>query len=115
MATHETIVDSPLGRRPVDRHGAPIRLDPRRSSAGVGELLQRHLNESGHLMAVKPRERPFVTAEMIRRATFTGTEPDLLDRIAALRDAGYTQFTIQLVPGQETAIEDWARLKAEPQ
>jgi 5,10-methylenetetrahydromethanopterin reductase len=69
-------------------------------------------NHRGHLMAVKERERPFVTAEMIRRTTFTGTEPDLLDRIAALRDGGYTQFTIQLVPGQEHAIEDWAKLKA---
>jgi 5,10-methylenetetrahydromethanopterin reductase len=69
-------------------------------------------NHRGHLMAVKAAERPFVTAELIRRTTFTGTEPDLLERIAALRDAGYTQFTIQLVPGQEQAIEDWGRLKA---
>jgi 5,10-methylenetetrahydromethanopterin reductase len=69
-------------------------------------------NHRGHLMAVKARERPFVTADMIRQTTFTGTEADLLERVAALRDAGYTQFTIQLVPGQEAAIEDWARLKA---
>lgn len=69
-------------------------------------------NHRGHLMAVKPMERPFVTAEMIRLTTFTGQEADLLERIAALRDAGYTQFTIQLVPGQEHAIEDWGRLKA---
>ena len=69
-------------------------------------------NHRGHLMAVKDIERPFVTAEMIRRTTFTGTEADLLQRIAALRDGGYTQFTIQLVPGQEAAIEDWARIKA---
>ena len=68
-------------------------------------------NHRGHLMAVKTPERPFVTAELIRRTTFTGTEPDLLDRIAALRDAGYSQFTIQLVPGQEAAIEEWGRLK----
>ena len=61
---------------------------------------------------MKPIERKFVTAEMIRQTTFTGTDPDLLERIAALRDAGYTQFTIQLVPGQEAAIEDWARIKA---
>jgi 5,10-methylenetetrahydromethanopterin reductase len=63
-------------------------------------------------MAVNDIERPFVTAEMIRQTTFTGTEPELKERIAALRDGGYTQFTIQLVPGQEAAIEDWARLKA---
>jgi 5,10-methylenetetrahydromethanopterin reductase len=69
-------------------------------------------NHRGHLMKVKDIERPFVTAEMIRRTTFTGTQPDLLDRIAALRDGGYTQFTVQLVPGHESAIEDWARIKA---
>ena len=69
-------------------------------------------NHRGHLMVVKPNERPFVTAEMIRRTTFTGQEADLRDRIAALRDGGYTQFTIQLAPGQEAAIEDWARVKA---
>jgi 5,10-methylenetetrahydromethanopterin reductase len=69
-------------------------------------------NHRGHLMAVKDIERPFVTAEMIRRTTFTGEESDLIERIAALRDGGYTQFTVQLVPGQEAAIEDWARLKA---
>jgi 5,10-methylenetetrahydromethanopterin reductase len=69
-------------------------------------------NHRGHLMKVKDMERPFVTAEMIRRTTFTGTEPDLRERITALRDGGYTQFTIQLIPGHESAIEDWARIKA---
>src|SRR5664279_4379145 len=84
--------------------------------AGYVELAKRFepadarylANHRGHLMAVKDNERPFVTAEMIRRTTFTGTQPDLLERIAALRDGGYTQFTVQLVPGHESAIEDWA-------
>ncbi len=65
-------------------------------------------NHRGHLMKVKNVERPFVTAEMIRQTTFTGTEADLTGRVAALRDMGYTQFTIQLIPGHEKAIEDWA-------
>lgn len=69
-------------------------------------------NHRGHLMKVMDNERRFVTGDLIRRTTFTGTEPDLLDRIAALRDAGYTQFTIQLTPGNEAAIEEWGRLKA---
>jgi len=68
-------------------------------------------NHRGHLMFVKPEERPFVTAELIRRTTFTGTERDLYGRIEALEQAGYTSFTIQIVPGQEDAIEDWARIK----
>jgi 5,10-methylenetetrahydromethanopterin reductase len=68
-------------------------------------------NHRGHLMVVKPAERPFVTAELIRATSFTATETEICDRIDALRSAGYTQFTIQLVPGQEEAIADWARMR----
>jgi 5,10-methylenetetrahydromethanopterin reductase len=68
-------------------------------------------NHRGHLMVVKPAERPFVTAELIRATSFTATEPEIRDRIDALRNAGYTQFTIQLVPGQEQAIADWAHVR----
>lgn len=67
-------------------------------------------NHRGHLMFLKPEERPFVTAELIRDTTFTATEAELKRRIGDLRDAGYTQLTVQIVPGQEDAIEDWARL-----
>ena len=69
------------------------------------------MNHRGHLMFVKPEEKEFVTADLIRETTFTATESVIKDRIAALRDAGYTQFTVQLIPGQEHAIEDWARIK----
>jgi 5,10-methylenetetrahydromethanopterin reductase len=67
-------------------------------------------NHRGHLMFVKPEERPFVTAEMIRISSFTATEAELRRRVGDLRDAGYTEFTVQIVPGQEAAIEDWARI-----
>ena len=67
-------------------------------------------NHAGHLMAVKESERRFVTGALIREMTFTGTEAALTQRIANMRDAGYTEFTIQVVPGQERAIEDWARI-----
>lgn len=67
-------------------------------------------NHRGHLMFVKPEEKKYVTGELIRATTFTATEAVIKDRVAALRDAGYTQFTVQLVPGQEHAIEDWARI-----
>ncbi len=67
-------------------------------------------NHRSHLMAVKPEERRFVTAELIRMTSFTATEHELRQRVGDLRDAGYTEFTVQLVPGQEHAIEDWARI-----
>jgi 5,10-methylenetetrahydromethanopterin reductase len=68
-------------------------------------------NHRGHLMFVKPEERPYVTADLIRATSFTATEAALLHGIDALRAAGYTQFTIQIVPGQEAAIADWARIR----
>ncbi len=68
-------------------------------------------NHRGHLLFVRPEERPFVTAELMRAATFTATENELIERIAAMREAGYTQFAVQITPGQESAIEDWARVK----
>ncbi|NJO21672.1 MAG: LLM class flavin-dependent oxidoreductase [Sphingomonadales bacterium] len=68
-------------------------------------------NHRGHLMLVKPEERPFVTADLIRATSFTATEAEIKQRIDTLRAAGFTQFTVQLVPGQEDAIADWARIR----
>jgi 5,10-methylenetetrahydromethanopterin reductase len=68
-------------------------------------------NHRGHLMFLKPEERPFVTADLIRATSFTASEAEIKQRIEALRGAGYTQFTIQLVPGQEQALADWARIR----
>jgi 5,10-methylenetetrahydromethanopterin reductase len=67
-------------------------------------------NHRGHLMFVKKEERQYVTAELIRDTSFTATEAELKNRLGDLRDAGYNQFTIQIVPGQEDAIEDWGRI-----
>jgi len=68
-------------------------------------------NHRGHLMFVKPEERPFVTAELIRLTTFAATERTLKERIAALADAGYAEIAVQIVPGQEHAIEDWGKIR----
>ena len=67
--------------------------------------LQLH---TGHLLWVRPEEERFVTPELIRSSTFTGTRDELRDRIRELRDAGYDQLAIQLVHGHEHAIDDWA-------
>jgi 5,10-methylenetetrahydromethanopterin reductase len=68
-------------------------------------------NHRGHLMFLKPEDRRFVTADLIRATSFTASEAEIKQRIDALRGAGYTQFTIQLVPGQERALADWARIR----
>ena len=68
-------------------------------------------NHRGHLMFVKPEEKRFVSAELIGATSFTASEAEIKQRIEALRGAGYTQFTIQLVPGHEHALADWARIR----
>ena len=62
-------------------------------------------------MFVKPEERPFITAELIRLTTFAATERELKERFARLTDAGYAEVAIQILPGQEHAIEDWGRIR----
>jgi 5,10-methylenetetrahydromethanopterin reductase len=68
-------------------------------------------NHRGHLMFVKPEERPFVTAELIRLTTFAATERELKERFGRLADAGYDEVAIQILPRQEHAIEDWGRIR----
>jgi len=66
--------------------------------------LQLH---TGHLMWVRPEEQRFLSGDLIRATTFTGTRDELVDRVRALRDAGYQQLAVQLVPGHEDAMDDW--------
>jgi 5,10-methylenetetrahydromethanopterin reductase len=70
------------------------------------------LNHRGHLMFIKPEERELLNATMIESFSFTGTAEVLLERLRVLRDAGYSQFTIQLVEGHEEALEEWSDLFA---
>lgn len=64
----------------------------------------------GHLLYVRPEERPFITADLIRASSFTGTPAELRDGLRALAAAGYDQVAVQLVHGHEHALEEWARL-----
>jgi len=68
-------------------------------------------NHRGHLMFVKPEERRFVTPDLIRATTITGTEGEVRERLEAFAEAGFSEIAIQIVPGQEHAIEDWGRIR----
>jgi len=69
-------------------------------------------NHRGHLMFVRPDERPFLSADLIRHATWTATAPELIQRIAAMEAAGFSQMVFSILPGQEHAVEDWGRIRA---
>ena len=47
---------------------------------------------------------------MIREQTLTGTPEVIRDRVAQLDAAGYDQVAVQIMPGHENAIDDWARV-----
>ena len=64
----------------------------------------------GHLMYRREDERRFIGPELIKNLTLTGTREALTVRVAEFKDAGYDQFIIQIAPGHESAIEDWARV-----
>src|SRR5271166_1405277 len=91
--------------------------------AGTGGRLRRHgarLRAARRALPQQP-SRPFrvrqtggekfVTGELIRRTTFTATEQELKQRVEALRSAGWSQLVIPITPGEERAIDDWARIK----
>ena len=66
-------------------------------------------NHKGHLMYVRPEEQ-HITPELALATTLSGTQPELIDRLRGLVDAGYNQVTIQVVHGHEDAIEAWAEV-----
>jgi len=67
-------------------------------------------NHRGHLVFVRPDERKFISGDLIRYTSFTGTEDAVLGWMHALRAAGYREFTVCVIPGQEHVLEDWARI-----
>ena len=71
----------------------------------------RHLSlHKGHLMFVRPEEDRFATADLIRAMTVSGTVSELRDRMRRLEEAGYDEVVVQITPGCETMIDDWARV-----
>lgn len=100
---------SPLAMRPEFAEAAEAYIAHARRFEPKGAYYLA--NHRGHLMFVRPDERPFITAEMIRRTSFIGTERDLKQRIAGLADAGFTQVVFSIPPGQEHVVEDWGRIR----
>ena len=64
----------------------------------------------GHLMFVRPEEDRFATGDLIRAMTVSATAPELRDRMRRLQEAGYDEVVVQITPGCETMIDDWARV-----
>jgi 5,10-methylenetetrahydromethanopterin reductase len=93
----------------IDKIAAEYRKQYETYQPADAKYLQMH---KLHLLGVRPEEDKFLTEDLIRETTFTGTEDVLRERLQAIKKAGFNQFVVQLIPGHEDAIEDWARLFA---
>ena len=67
--------------------------------------LQLH---KGHLMYVRSDESSLINGDLIRASSLTGTVGEIRSQVAAMKAAGYNQIAIQLTPGNEDALDDWA-------
>ena len=67
-------------------------------------------NHRGHLMFLRPEEHEVCTADLVRTLTFTGTTPELRERIRALRAGGYSHFSVHIRHGQPQMLEEWVEV-----
>jgi 5,10-methylenetetrahydromethanopterin reductase len=66
-------------------------------------------NHRGHLMYLREEEKALISPELVRATTLSGSADELAERIARLAEAGYHQFALQLVQGEEEEqLNDWA-------
>jgi alkanesulfonate monooxygenase SsuD/methylene tetrahydromethanopterin reductase-like flavin-dependent oxidoreductase (luciferase family) len=65
-------------------------------------------NHRGHLMFLKPEDEDVCTADLIRNFSWTATKPELVERIRALKDAGFGNFVVQIRHAEPGMLEDWA-------
>lgn len=66
-------------------------------------------NHRGHLMYVRPEER-HITPELARSTTLSGTREELIERLQEIKRMGYSQVTVQVVHGHESALDEWAEV-----
>jgi 5,10-methylenetetrahydromethanopterin reductase len=102
-----------FARPPIAPHLAPLLARYRELYHSYEPADARYLtNHRGHLMFLKPEEAHLCTAELIQATTFTGTQPQLRQQLHALRDAGYTHFSITIRHGHPEMLEEWAEVFA---
>ena len=67
-------------------------------------------NHRGHLMYLREEEKKLIDPEFVRATTMSGSKQELRDKFLLLAESGYEDFVVQLIPGEEDAIEEWAEV-----
>lgn len=110
IALHNQVEAAERGfpRPPMAPHLAPLLKRYRELYLSYLPADARYLiNHRGHLMFLKPEEEHLCTGELIQATTFTGTQEALRDKLRALRDAGFSHFSITIRHGHPEMLEEW--------
>jgi 5,10-methylenetetrahydromethanopterin reductase len=100
--------DRGFARPPMQPHLIPLLDRYRELYLSYQPADARYLtNHRGHLMFLKPEEEHLCTAELIQATTFTGTKAELREKLRALRDAGFSHFSITIRHGHPEMLEEW--------
>jgi len=95
--------------RPIPPQLAPLVEQYRQIYLRYEPADARYLsNHRGHLMFLRPEEQAVCTAALIQSTTFTATRAELRERLRALEQAGYTDFSIHIRHGHPGMLEEWA-------
>jgi 5,10-methylenetetrahydromethanopterin reductase len=101
MAFHSIVEQEAFGTDWYQGFPFPEALARYREAYQAYPADERHLaNHRGHLMFLRPEET-HITGDVIGAMTLTGPRDALVERVRAIRDAGYDQLKITLPPGQE--------------
>ncbi|MGD9600377.1 MAG: LLM class flavin-dependent oxidoreductase [Gammaproteobacteria bacterium] len=65
----------------------------------------------GHALFLREDEAPLIDGEFIRQVSCSGTLDELVARVRALRDLGYTGVSFLVLPHLTDSLDDWARVK----
>ncbi len=70
-------------------------------------------NHRGHLMFLREEEKALISPELVKATTLSGTVEELAEQFGQLAEAGYHQFALQLVQGQEEEqLNNWTEVFA---
>lgn len=99
-----------LGIRMPD-HLKPTYEKYRELYLSYGPENERYLDlHRGHLMFLRPEEDKLITGDLIKATTFTGSKRELQERVGALRDLGFNEFSAHVTNNQPQMVEEWADL-----
>ncbi|HEY8695479.1 MAG TPA: LLM class flavin-dependent oxidoreductase [Chloroflexota bacterium] len=107
LAEHEEFGDS--HRRPLPPELAPLAERYRAIYSRYEPADARYLsNHRGHLMYLRPEEHQLCTADLIRMGTFTAPKAELVERLRALKAAGFKHVTLNCGYGHPERLDEWA-------